>query len=1106
MKTENLSFSEQLDVEDLRPSGETVHLPGPGGHRPMYGQRLCAAVLIALIFIASPGSAPALTGMEGTFEYGFDAPWRLEPSRDVDGQLAYGLVPIQITIHDAYMANYDPDLWETEDLLGDGWATVIDALMLALYPPGLIDGILDLFGADVLDLPGPAELGDFCEVTVTANPRSGTGLRRSFSFDDLAEVEATSGPWVWDDRGSTAIPEHRVCRPSDGQVCTDLRTLRDSSEWHALAWMPLPADAVPGDRVPMEIEVLMTREQGTPCDLAAEDVDYGIVLRNHVMVELGREALPRFNSNWLYGDLHYHSQGTDNEGESGYNYRGVVRAMGAMGLDFAFATEHASSSEQIIDADLKFGFDYNDYVTGVLRDMNDDRFRFLHDQLHGSGGVNERAAHDAGGGREPQTVRANGTVPQLFLGGEVDIIPEVRAADIDFSDLDHPTIPYGNGLLFDAAKLCTNKMPVVGDDECSVGDVFVAGWGDDYLFTDTQGLDEQEFARQHLIYLPRRAGDVDAFVASHTGRFGGGGRRLADAWDGHPPVASEIADHGYAFLAHPLSGGGDHNLGPGSVPYFDSLLEKAFASPAILGLQLWNENSRLRKSVDWDTDFGYQRPEGTLGALAGERLPVTKTRLGFYTGHFELHAERFHYSAVPAGSGRDKGLAHGAYTWDRMNLWGLDPQRTAELSWLEAGEPRKVLMAGGSDAHGDLNYRREGYFVETDAITDTALGTPRNLVYAGVARNITSVDPGTSTTMYGDVSEDTGSSGTRTSSLGGFSTGTMTTTSASAPVTATTTTAVTSGELAPESGPEPKRARHTQRQIVDALASGHFAITDGPALRIVVDNNRSGTIDAGDTPMGGVVDLYGDDDLPLLVEWQSTPEFGGVTRVDLYVGAHAAAGARLYGSEAHGPRSPGVPSTGQVEDFYALGQHYRRGADNYWRIDGLPLSIHSGTSRTVCHEEPKPMPPCKDPETCEITDPGTVTVCESVNDGTLSGLEPFDLDLRSFRAANDFSAERLFVRAYAVTGYGHERYAYTNPIWAVQRDFDTCPTTAANAIDGDLDGLPDGCDACPDLPEGGPIACYGNTTTGTLYTAPEPEPEPAGQKGTGRKGGGGIIF
>ena len=65
-----------------------------------------------------------------------------------------------------------------------------------------------------------------------------------------------------------------------------------------------------------------------------------------------RQPAPRFRDDrWAYGDLHFHGQGTDNEGESGYNYRGVIRAMGAMGLDFVLATEHASDSDQILDVD-----------------------------------------------------------------------------------------------------------------------------------------------------------------------------------------------------------------------------------------------------------------------------------------------------------------------------------------------------------------------------------------------------------------------------------------------------------------------------------------------------------------------------------------------------------------------------------------------------------------------------------------------------------------------------------------------------------------------------------------------------------------------------------
>src|SRR4051812_7565473 len=49
----------------------------------------------------------ALGGIEGTFEYALDAPWRIEPVIDANGVASYGAVPIQISIHDANMASAD---------------------------------------------------------------------------------------------------------------------------------------------------------------------------------------------------------------------------------------------------------------------------------------------------------------------------------------------------------------------------------------------------------------------------------------------------------------------------------------------------------------------------------------------------------------------------------------------------------------------------------------------------------------------------------------------------------------------------------------------------------------------------------------------------------------------------------------------------------------------------------------------------------------------------------------------------------------------------------------------------------------------------------------
>jgi hypothetical protein len=148
---------------------------------------------------------------------------------------------------------------------------------------------------------------------------------------------------------------------------------------------------------------------------------------NHLSVHLGEAALPRFGDEWLYGDLHYHSQGTDNEGEVGYSHRNVVRALGAMGIDWALASEHASDSEQIVDADIEIDIIAGEAVPvlrrGVQRDMSALRFRTLHDRVTGGGGVNREAARSASRwDRLPQSALSHRVFPQLFLGGEVDVI------------------------------------------------------------------------------------------------------------------------------------------------------------------------------------------------------------------------------------------------------------------------------------------------------------------------------------------------------------------------------------------------------------------------------------------------------------------------------------------------------------------------------------------------------------------------------------------------------------------------------------------------------------------------------------------------------------
>jgi hypothetical protein len=98
-----------------------------------------------------------------------------------------------------------------------------------------------------------------------------------------------------------------------------------------------------GTDVELDVTMRISRRDG------AGEGDYRIT--EHLRVHLAAASLPRFGPGWAYGDLHYHSQGTDNDGESAYAYRGVLQAMAAMGLDFVVAADHASNSAQATNVD-----------------------------------------------------------------------------------------------------------------------------------------------------------------------------------------------------------------------------------------------------------------------------------------------------------------------------------------------------------------------------------------------------------------------------------------------------------------------------------------------------------------------------------------------------------------------------------------------------------------------------------------------------------------------------------------------------------------------------------------------------------------------------------
>jgi hypothetical protein len=387
----------------------------------------------------------------------------------------------------------------------------------------------------------------------------------------------------------------------------------------------------------------------------------------------------------------------------------------------------------------------------------------------------------------------------------------------------------------------------------------------------------------------------------------------------------------------------------------------------------------------------------------------------------------------------DHALHHGAYTWDRMLRWGIDLGRTSAIDWLPGGEPRKVLMAGGSDAHGDFNYRRTGYMVGPDGTNATALGSVRNLVFTGA----TAIEP-------------------------------------PAPCTH-------------EHGCPPPLPDDplSQDVFVDRLLDGRFSITDGPALRIAIDRNRTGEIDDGDLIMGDNVHLDDSelDALPLLVEWESTGDFGVVDRIDLYVGVDrptehggttpdlAETRARTYAPPNHGVRrsaseldeseqgeiAPDMPATPGPPGTEATALMM---ADGYW----LPAGQDA---RDMLRIDPQDL---GDEEA-------------AVGDGW-AGAVLRTLDLTRFTVASGQRGQRFYIRAFAKTrpldlrcemaddspqrwfaehqGKCISRYAFTNPIWATEDELNasSCPFQPSS-LDRDDDGLPDVCDGNPDVANAG---------------------------------------
>ncbi len=480
--------------------------------------------------------------------------------------------------------------------------------------------------------------------------------------------------------------------------------------------------------------------------------------------------------------------------------------------------------------------------------MNPTRFQAAKDILYGPDGVNLRIVQDARSG-VLANFNSRRVLPQVYMGEELDAWPEMSG-----QEQRDGLIRYGDGLTYawpdndgclrkDGSTPCRNRYSEPygqnGSETFLVRDLqglpieetVQDTLENDYVdskhatdFLDTVGVDlpkaEPRPSRQHLVYFPTNntPGDARGFVSSDTKKFGGAGRRLED-------ILSSVEGHGVAFLAHPLVGKRPGGIeGPDIVPYSRTALNRAWRSPAVLGLQLWNEDTRqVSKLKDKYSKAVWKLDRGFVYALPWTGIAMTSPDFPWRW-------------PTPQGATTRRlfeQLYHGAVTWDAFLRKGLSDTQTSRLSWLPRGEPRKWFMAGGSDAHGDFNFRREGRpcLVQwCDApVVDSGIGKPRNLLL---------VDR-------------------------------------SAPA---------DGTVAGPAGSARAAKRYGNREVIDVIAAGRFAVTDGPALRIAVDKNRNGRIDLDDYQMGETFHLFPGEHVPLLVEWRSTPEFGPVQKLDIYVG------------------------------------------------------------------------------------------------------------------------------------------------------------------------------------------------------------------------------
>jgi len=941
--------------------------------------RIPLLFLPASVLGCSVGDLPTLGGDEqpmysdlagvGPFngvEWQIDAPWRLEPTVGPDGAMTYDPIPLVITINDA-----------------------ADQIDQVVTPGNDIRPFRRFCGLYVIDMPN----GGAYSVRTYAPPDLPAPYIPAEEFYEIEGEERWLGP------AHDPGPDHQIRRlwdPDDETPLEPILDIRNWSGWNAVAMYTPVSPRSPGEN--RGIIAVARISEGTACGTNPTMTANEIMAQMHVgrvseitqpghigsyffgeflSVHYGDAPLPRFDDGqWVYGDIHYHSQGTDNINESGVGYRGTIQAMKAMGLDYAFATEHASNSQQISGV-RRFGLDDlpgvwwipdvledwlknklidylndNGYWAGMmeidsLRDMSAPRFKHFYHWLNDDDGANAEVGASGGSDRRPQ----------IFLAGEVDVIPET-ASPLGFN--------YGLGQFYSVSSPCFAVPDFIIDytnfEEMCQQALAVEG-PYHYDIKDIQGLVTLGKSRQHLVYLPHGTNEDDfnadeAFIGSDTNTYGGGTKWL-------PGVLGELQDqHGYMFLAHPVdhetSKGVDRLLGPDMVPFSDVQLQEAFESPEVLGLEIWNSSTWGRthdgdENASGDHSFPFLAHQGHANNDDG--LP------DYHQMIYPLDWNWNSYDGEPMR----EALLQGSAMWDHVLLWGINPDRLADAG-LPTDTPRKMFVAGGSDAHGDLNYHRGGGVLGWSSASDNALGKVRNLVYMG---------------------EGSG--------------------------------------------------RPSQDEVREAMKTGNFSVTDGPAVRIAIDTNGNGVIDANDKLMGSDdFDIAPDSKVPLLVEWKSTPEFGPLDTIYLYLGVQAGDYEGLVYSVG------GTCTVLEGKPFSVAGHEYCPTGNNHVRDNTGTLYLNppedlTGTMQVMI--DPKDFPLFT--TSCETH----VEPDPEMGDRVIEICTPENVQLPS----------RLYVRARAETVRApqHEvrRRAMTNPIWMKAKYVASPPTVSVNFISCDEDSL-----------------------------------------------------